>query len=180
MVIAVLAWVLVSFRLSFAQDPANDLDTAYRDETRCLVGPELRGASDAPISCYCRDALLDARYVYRTYLLTSKDPRLRGAYLTLEHYATQMCGKAHDTVRVVSDTEWRWTGPDVMRLYPPDDQIEKLTPDANGFRTVQYDVRVTYRDPQGHAMKVEKFKALERMPSDFKTSACPAGAVCPK
>src|SRR6266536_583125 len=40
------------------------LDDIYREEGRCLTGPEIRDDKDSAISCYCRDAILDVRYVY--------------------------------------------------------------------------------------------------------------------
>lgn len=174
------ACVLLSVRPTSAQAPANSLDAVYRDETHCLVAPEIRGPADNPISCYCRDALADAHYVYQTYLITGKDRNLNGAYLSLAQKAEQACGTGYsDIQRAAKAKVWRWEGPEVTRLYPPDSQIEKLKPDANGLRTVQYEVRLTFRDGQGRVLRVETFKATERLPRDFKGS-CPAGAVCPK
>src|SRR5215472_9285331 len=61
-----------------------DLDKIYGDESHCLVAPEVRSEKDKPISCYCRDAVTDARYVYKTYVLTGKDPNLNGTFLALQ------------------------------------------------------------------------------------------------
>jgi hypothetical protein len=41
----------------------NTMDEIYRDESHCLTSPEIRGDKDAPISCYCRDAIAQARYL---------------------------------------------------------------------------------------------------------------------
>ena len=43
-----------------------DLDKLYADESHCLVSPEIRSDKDNPISCFCRDAIADARYLYFT------------------------------------------------------------------------------------------------------------------
>jgi len=51
----------------------NTMDEVYLDQTHCLASPEIRGDKDAPISCFCRDAIAEARYVYFTYILSGKD-----------------------------------------------------------------------------------------------------------
>ena len=38
------------------QDLGKKLDEIYKDETHCLLGPEIRSEKDKPISCYSRDA----------------------------------------------------------------------------------------------------------------------------
>jgi hypothetical protein len=147
------------------QDFGKTLDQIYKDETHCLVGPEIRNEKDKPVSCYCRDALTDARYVYQTYLLTGKDRNLNGTYLALQSYAAQMCGEGYDVLRVAQDADWRWTGPEVIRKYPPDSEIEQLKPDSHGWRTVEYKVELVYRDPRGRPVaKVESFTAVDRFP----------------
>lgn len=62
----------------------NTMDEVYRDESHCLTSPEIRGDKDAPISCYCRDAIAETRYVYFTYLLSAKDDNLSGVVLALQ------------------------------------------------------------------------------------------------
>ena len=103
----------------------------------------------SPFSCFCRDALADARYVYQTYLITKKDKNLNGVYLTLEQFASQVCGEHYDISRAAMEV-WQWNGPEVTRTYPPDTVIEQLKPDTKGFRTVEYAVlltfQVTFRD----------------------------------
>jgi hypothetical protein len=177
---------LVPFMLSIAwgsphaygQDqPPMNLDTIYRDESHCLVAPEIRSAADRPISCYCRDAVANMRYVYRTYLLTGKDRNLNGTYLALWDQARRECGDGYDVLKEAEESQWN--GPEVTRKYPPDGVIEQMKPDSKGFRSVKYEVRLTYRDPQGRVTKVETFSAVEKLPPDFK-GHCPPGVVCPK
>ncbi len=132
------------------------------------MAPEIRGDKDSPISCYCRDAIADARYVYQTYLLTGKDRNLNGTYLILESYARQMCGEGYDVIAATQAKGWQWPGLQVTRKYPSDSTIGLIRPDSKGFRTVEYKVRLVYRDPQGRVTKVDNFTALERLPPNFK------------
>ena len=144
------------------------MDKVYADESHCLVAPEIRRNSDNPISCYCRDAIMDARYVWGNYLLTGKDRNLNGAYLVLWGHAEQMCGKHYDFIKVTQTEDWQWNGPQVTRKYPPDSEIEQIKPDSRGFRTVKYEVRLNYRDRQGRVAKVENFTAFELLPRNPK------------
>jgi hypothetical protein len=83
--------------LSYAGILGNvDMNTIYKDQSHCIVAPELRGEEENRISCYCRDSIVDARYVYGTYVLEGKDRNLNGAYLTFEDHARQMCGDRYD------------------------------------------------------------------------------------
>jgi hypothetical protein len=176
--VALVVWEVVSPRSGRAQvDAPINLDKVYTDESHCLVDPEIRSAADKPSSCYCRDAIADARYVRQTYLKTGKDRNLNGIYLVLEVWAGQRCGDGYDVLKA---EESKWNGPEVRRTYPPNSSIEKIKPDSNGFRTVTYEVQLTYRDQQGRVTKVENFRAAEKLPPDFKNSACPPTAVCPK
>src|SRR5208337_4593936 len=104
--------------LAWAQGAGKTPDEIYKDESHCLVAPEIRSERDKAISCYCRDALTDARYVYQTYLLAGKDQNLGGAYLTLESNATRLCGEEYGVIRAAQDADWRWSGPEVIRRYP--------------------------------------------------------------
>ena len=141
------------------------MDKVYADESRCLVGPEIRGNRDNPISCYCRDAIADARYVYFTYILSGKDANLNGTFLALMDRAERQCSLEYDVILKASETEnWKWSGPEVTREYPPDSEIERITPDSKGFRLAKYKVRLTYRDPQGRIARVENFAATELLP----------------
>ena len=83
--------ILVWYTLSYAGELGNitKMEKVYLDESRCLVAPEIRGEKDNPISCFCRDAIMDARYVHQNYLV--KDRNLNGAFLTLLDHARQMC-----------------------------------------------------------------------------------------
>jgi len=144
----------------------NKMDMVYSDQSHCLVAPEIRGKKDNPISCFCRDAIIDAHYVYENYLLTEKDRNLKGVYLTLVDHAQQMCGETYDVYKVTQTKDWRWDGPQVTREYPPEREIHKIQPDSNGFRTVEYKVRLTYIDGRGRVAKVENFTALDKLPSE--------------
>jgi len=145
------------------------LDRVYADESHRLVGPEIRGNSDNPISCYCRDAIADARYVYFTYLLSAKDPNLNGTFLALMDRAERQCSLEYDVLLKASETEnWKWSGPEVTRTYPPDGEIERITPDGKGLRLVKYKVRLTYRDQQGRIARAENFTATELLPPNPK------------
>src|ERR1700746_1421360 len=66
------------------RSPFSELNRVYQDESHCLTAPESRGDKDSPASCYCRDAIVDARYVWHTYLITGKDHNLNGAELRLQ------------------------------------------------------------------------------------------------
>ncbi|HTC92876.1 MAG TPA: hypothetical protein VK699_05435 [Terriglobales bacterium] len=133
-----------------------ELNKVYADESHCLTGPEIKSDSDNSISCYCRDALVDMRYVYRTYVVTGKDNNLAGVVLALQTHAQQMCGGNYN-VWVVSEEQWRWNGPEVVRIYPSDEEIEKLKPNAKGFRTVRYRVQLLHRDTKGEVIRVDNF-----------------------
>ena len=158
----ILACLISSYAGTFGNN--DNMNKVYSDESHCLVASELRSDKDNPISCYCRDAIADARYVYENYLLTGKDRNLNGAYLTLEIHAHQMCGEHYDVVKAIQTKAWQWNGPEVMRQYPPDREINQIQPDNKGIRTVEYKVHLTYRKPGGGITNVENFTALERLP----------------
>ncbi len=162
-----------------AQALRNSLNRIYEDETHCLVAPEVLNERDKPISCFCRDALTDARYLFHTYILSMKDGNLNGAYLILERHAAEICG-GYDAVRKTERKDWQWNGPEVIRKYPPDREIEQIKPDKNGTRNVLYQVYLTYRDPQGRVAKVESFKVVDKFPPGYRKLACPPSSVCPK
>jgi hypothetical protein len=144
------------------QGSVTRMDTVYADETHCLLAPEIRRSTDHPISCYCRDAIADARYVYFTYILSGKDANLNGTFLALIDRAERQCSLEYGAILEVSETQnWKWSGPEVTRTYPPDNEIERIAPDSKGFRLVKYKVRLTYRDPQGRIARVENLTATE-------------------
>ncbi len=157
---------------SFTQGPVtNTLNQTYQDESHCLVLPEIRGAQDKPISCYCRDTLVDARYLWQTYVADTaphKDLNLFGTMLSLEELGRQKCGDDYDVHGKAEAKDWRWDGPEVSRTYPTDSEIEHLKADSRGLRTVAYDVSLTYRDSRGRVTKVERFTAFERLPPNIK------------
>jgi hypothetical protein len=164
--IAILVWHTFSYAGILGN--GDNLHMVYSDESHCLVAPELRGKIDDPISCYCRDAIIDARYVYETYLRTGGDGNLNGAYLTLEHHAQQMCGEQYDVVKAIQTKGWQWSGPQVTREYPPEREINQIQPDSKGFRTVEYKVHLTYRDPGGHVTRVETLTGLDKLLANTK------------
>jgi hypothetical protein len=162
----ILAW----HTFSYAQILGNtdSMDAVYRDESHCLVAREIRGEKDKPISCFCRDAIIDARYVYQNYLLSGKDRKLNGTFLRLWDQAKQICGKQYDVLEAAETKDWQWNGPQVTREYPPESEINQIQPDSKGFRTVEYKVRLTYRDSAGQVIKVENFTAVEELPANTK------------
>jgi hypothetical protein len=163
----ILAWH--TFSCAGILENRNSMDMVYKDESHCLAVSELRGGKYNPISCYCRDAIMDARYVYENYLLTGKDRNLNGTYLTLEQYAQQMCGEQYDVVvKAIQTKDWQWNGPQVTREYPPENKINQIQPDSEGFRTVEYKVYLTYRDLGGIVTKVENFTALDKLSQNIK------------
>src|SRR5215471_9688791 len=162
--VTVLMLGIVSVEVVRSQNQVNDLDKVYTDETHCLVAPEIRNESDKPMSCWCRDALVDARYVYHTYVLTEKDRNLNGTYLTLEKEISHTCGDGYP-VTAVEERSWQWNGPEVTRTFPTEKEIAVLKPDANGVRTVRYRVRLTHHDLQGHVTRVESYNASEKLPA---------------
>jgi hypothetical protein len=149
---------------SLAQKLVSDLNKVYEDETHCLVAPEIRNAKDKPISCYCRDAVTDARYVYQTYILSQKDSNLNGTYLTLESETSEWCGKGYDVYQATRETGWRWNGPEVIRRYPTDSEIEQIKPNSFGARAVRYTVELVYRDSRGRRVSGESLTAVETFP----------------
>jgi len=152
----------------------NELDKVYADESHCLTSPDMRNDQDAPISCYCRDSIVIARYVHQTYTATFKDPNLNGALLTLITDITRTCGVDNRAANdIVFDQEWKWRGPEVVRTYPPDDAIKriKLEPYVRGGRSlgrwVPYTIQLVYRDAKGQILKTENFASREYFP-DFE------------
>jgi hypothetical protein len=162
----ILVWHILSYAGVLGN--SDSMDMVYRDESHCLVAPEIRGEKDNPISCFCRDAIMDARYVYENYLLTGKGRKLIGAYLTLWDHAQQMCGKQYNVLKATQTKDWQWNGPQVTREYPPESEINQIQPDGKGFRTVEYKVHLTYRDLRGRVTKVENFTALDKLPANTK------------
>jgi hypothetical protein len=111
---------------------------------------------------------MDARYVHENYVITGKDRNLKGVYLTLWDHAQQVCGQNYDFLKATQTKDWQWNGPQVTREYPPENEINKIHPDMNGFRTVPYKVHLTYVDAKGRVTKVENFTAVEKLPPNFK------------
>lgn len=171
----IVLMVIGVFALLFSQTPGktpehpfdNELIKIYRDESHCLTAPEIRSDNDKPSSCYCRDTLADMRYMWNTYLLTEKDSNLNGAFLSLVTYATLQCGPTYPPY-AVTEQDWQWDGPKVLRNYLADEVIQQLKPDEKGFRTVPYQVQLIYRDAKRKVVKVESFTAYEKLPPNWK------------
>jgi len=87
------------------------IDAIVFDESHCLLGSEMITDPD-PMSCYCRDAIADGRYVYFTYLLSAKDRNLNGVFFSLSSRIRDSCGDDDDVVTAATDREWKWNGPD--------------------------------------------------------------------
>jgi hypothetical protein len=162
--------------LPHAHDWPTAMQKVYMDESHCLTGPEIRGNKDNPISCYCRDAIADARYVHFTYLLPGKDANLYGTFIALQHYAGEQCSRDTaetsdaDFVQKIYDAttskDWKWSGPEVVTTFPPDDVIKRIKPSGEhgAGRWVPYTVQLVYRDAQGRVARTEEYSTREFRP----------------
>src|SRR5271169_1055481 len=148
---------------SGALENRDSLDMIYGDQSHCLTLLEIRGAKDNPISCYCRDSLVDAQYLFTNYF-NEKDYNLSGAVLTLEAKASEVCGEGYDVHKVTQDKNWKWNGPQVTREYPTNSEINKIQPDRKGFRTVKVKVRLTYLNLKGQVVKIENYTVVDKVP----------------
>jgi len=165
-----------------AQGWATPMQKVYMDESHCLVSPEMRSDNDNPISCYCRDAIADARYVYFTYVSVASphsDPNLMGPFLALQRNARQECSRAAERLdsdfiaKIESATtskDWQWNGPEVVRTYPPDKVIRQIKPDSRGWISVGYTAVLLWRDSRGQVTKTESLSAIEEGPAEFMLS----------
>lgn len=144
----------------------NKMDEIYGDQSHCLTLPEIRSDKDASISCYCRDAIAEGRYVYFSYLLSGKDQNLNGPFLALQELAKQQCSQDYDAIHDATETnDWKWNGPEVVRTYPADDVVERIEPvNKEGKpigRWVPFTVQLVYRDAQGHVIRTENYSSRE-------------------
>jgi hypothetical protein len=141
------------------------LDKIYGDETHCLTIADMRGEKDRSIACFCRDAIVDARYVYATYIVAGKDANLNGAFLRLEQDIAETCGKdAYYANKVAEENGWVWDGPEVIRTYPSDDVIKRIKPEGAG-RWVPFTVQLIYRDAQRRIARTENYSSKEFLPN---------------
>lgn len=187
MLVGLVAFVLpVTPRIN-VRGQTNSLNDIYRDESHCLIGPEIRSDNDGPISCYCRDDLVNARYVWQTYLappkrdsLRGKDENLHGVEVTLQRDAYESCGKEYDIHSAVEAEDWKWKGPEVVRTYPPDDVLRQIKPDSHGMIHYEYTVVLLHRDSSGKVVKTESFAAQDMVPLELLKNVTkpspPAGA----
>lgn len=170
-----IALILIIFGQTIPQKTAQmDLDKIYSDQSHCLTGTEIRSEKDNAISCYCRDAIVDAHYVYHTYgfsieKMDFKDPNLKGTILTLESNAREMCKDKKNALeantnwvhKAMEDENWKWSGPEVTRTYPSASEIDRIKPDSRNLRKVPVTVSVIYRDSNGRIVRTETFSAHE-------------------
>ena len=145
----------------------NTMNEIYQDNSHCLTAAEIRGDKDAPASCYCRIAISDARYVYFTYLLSGKDTNLNGTFFVLLENVRQTCGKSDpDFVRDTTESPaWKWNGPEVVRTYPADDVVERISPEMKDGkpigRWIPFTVQLVYRDAHGRVTRTENYSSRE-------------------
>jgi hypothetical protein len=150
------------------------LDDTYSDQSHCLALPEIRSHKDDSISCYCRDAIVEARYVYFTYLLSAKDRNLNGPFLSLQQRVGEICGEDSNTAYAATEgRDWSWNGPEVVRTYPPEDAIDRISPEMKDGKTtdlrwVPYTVQLVFRDADGHVRKTENYSTRELDPVSSK------------
>ncbi len=137
----------------------NALDKIYSDESHCLTLADMRGDQDMPISCYCRDAIVEALYVNFTYLLSSKDLNLTGIFIVLAGNVSQKCGQALNAFDIASRKNWKWDGPEVIRTYPPDDVVKRIKPSKDGVRSVPFTIQLIYRDDKGRVIRTENYSS---------------------
>ena len=109
---------------------------------------------------------MEARCVYFNYLHPAKDENLNGILLVLETNAQQMCGEDSQANFVNTSSEtWKWRGPEVVRTYPPDDVIERISPQMKDSkpvaRWVPFTVQLVYRDERGHVLRTENYASRE-------------------
>lgn len=148
----------------------NTMNQIYEDVSHCVTEPEIRGEKDAPISCYCRIAISDARYVYFTYLLAAKDTNLNGTFFVLQENVRQTCGeKNYDFIRDATESQnWKWNGPEVVRTYPLDDVVARISPEMKDGkptgRWIPFTVQLVYRDAQGRVTRTENYSSREWEP----------------
>lgn len=145
------------------------LDKVNRDETHCLTDADMRGDQDMPISCWCRDAIVDARYVYFTYVFGPKrDYNMHGPLFGLEHRINQVCGEGPDkAVQVTERENWQWTGPEVIRTYPAKDVIARIKPEMRNnapWRGIPFTVQLVYRDNRARITRTETYSSVEWEP----------------
>lgn len=165
-VVSTVLLCLISSICAQAQGQSK-MDAIYRDESHCLTAADMRGDKDMPISCYCRDAIANAQYVYKTYIASEKDSNLNGTFLSLVDAINGTC-HTDDGMNIAMDSDWKWTGPEVVRTYPADDVINRIEPSKRGKgwveRSVPFTVQLVYRDRQGKVIKTETYSAVEPIP----------------
>lgn len=146
------------------------LSNIYRDESHCLTIADIRGDQDKNISCFCRDAIVDARYMYFSYIYGGqKDQNLNGSFLALVDRIQQQCGNLSDTaLNVAMRDNWKWNGPEVVRTYPSDSVVSRIEPKSLGgkvqARSVPFTIQLIFRDDKGHITRTENYSSREDVP----------------
>lgn len=164
-------------------DGLSSLDKVYSDETHCLTSADMRGDRDLSISCWCRDAIVEARYVFFNYVSIEsgpKDPNLKGIFLRLEGNIPQNCGPEYQqkTDGVARVKDWRWNGPEVVRTYPSDEAVSRIKPEPytkggkSVGRWVPFTIQLVYKDAHGLILRTENYSSREYIP-DFSRAEKP-------
>jgi hypothetical protein len=164
--VGIVSAILFSGIVAVCQE--NGSNKIYDDQSHCLLDFERRSDNDIPISCYCKNAIAEARYVHYTYVLSGKDPNLTGVALSLMDRAGEACGKNgmdYHIWTLIHDANWKWDGPEVVRTYPPDEVMRQLKPNGDGMIPIHYTVVLLQRDSQGHVTKTENYAAVEMWPA---------------
>ena len=143
------------------------LDKIYTDEGHCLTDADIRSDNDMPISCWCRDAIADLRYVYSNYFefrSPRRDVNMAGPILQLEKNARHVCGDdAYNLSNVEDDANWRWPGPEVVRSFPPEEVIARIKSEMrNGkkWRGTPFSVQLVFRDSQNHITRTDTYSRV--------------------
>ncbi len=108
--------------------------------------------------------------MYFTYLLPGKDDNLSGIVLTLQNQVSQLCGeKNHAFIHEATESkDWKWNGPEVVRTYPPQNVVERISPEMRDGkptgRWVPFTVQLVYCDAQGRATRTENYSSREWEP----------------
>jgi hypothetical protein len=147
----------------------SELDKVYSDESHCLTLADMRGDGDMPISCFCRDAIADAHYVWFTYLLTEKDRNLRGVFFTLETKIRDTCGAKASASSPHLRRDWKWDGPEVVRTYPSKEVISRIQPDSQGRRWIPFTVQLVFHNARGDVIRTDTYSSREMdLPASLK------------
>jgi len=89
-----------------------DLDKVIRDESHCLPPSTCAETKTGPISCFCRDSIVEARYDYFEYLNPLKDLNLGFIFWKLLEELDKECGigigTSDEAYKKTIDKNWTW------------------------------------------------------------------------